>query len=88
MKSRKYAKPIAGFWAVTPCILVGVSDLLEERWCTRLYTASHPEDNNRYIHCRENLKSKEYGKGKKGKVIPLHAMEALWVRGGIAPTHS
>jgi hypothetical protein len=26
--------------------------------------------------------------GKKGKVIPLHAMEALGVRGGIAPTHS
>jgi hypothetical protein len=25
---------------------------------------------------------------KKGKVIPLHAMEALGVRGGIAPTHS
>jgi hypothetical protein len=25
---------------------------------------------------------------KKGKVIPLHAMEALGVREGIAPTHS
>jgi hypothetical protein len=25
---------------------------------------------------------------KKGKVIPLHTMEALGVRGGIAPTHS
>jgi hypothetical protein len=25
---------------------------------------------------------------KKGKVIPIHAMEALGVRGGIAPTHS
>jgi hypothetical protein len=24
----------------------------------------------------------------KGKVIPLHAMEALGVRGDIAPTHS
>jgi hypothetical protein len=24
----------------------------------------------------------------KGKVIPLHAMAALGVRGGIAPTHS
>jgi hypothetical protein len=24
----------------------------------------------------------------KGKVVPLHAMEALWVRGGIAPTLS
>jgi hypothetical protein len=24
----------------------------------------------------------------KGKVIPLHAVEALGVRGGIAPTHS
>jgi hypothetical protein len=21
----------------------------------------------------------------KGKVVPLHAMEALWVRGGVAP---
>jgi hypothetical protein len=28
------------------------------------------------------------GKGKKGKIVPLHAMEALWVRGGIAPTLS
>jgi hypothetical protein len=26
--------------------------------------------------------------GGKGKVIPLHVMEALGVRGGIAPTHS
>jgi hypothetical protein len=25
---------------------------------------------------------------KKGKVIPLHTMEALGVRGGTAPTHS
>jgi hypothetical protein len=24
----------------------------------------------------------------KGKVVPLHAMQALWVRGGIAPTLS
>jgi hypothetical protein len=24
----------------------------------------------------------------KGKIIPLHAMEALGMRGGIAPTHS
>jgi hypothetical protein len=24
----------------------------------------------------------------RGKVIPLHVMEALGVRGGIAPTHS
>jgi hypothetical protein len=29
-----------------------------------------------------------FKKGCKGKVIPLHAMEALGVRGGIAPTHS
>jgi hypothetical protein len=28
------------------------------------------------------------GKKKKGKVIPLHAMQAHGVRGGIAPTHS
>jgi hypothetical protein len=25
---------------------------------------------------------------KKGKAVPLHAMEALEGRGGIAPTHS
>jgi hypothetical protein len=24
----------------------------------------------------------------KSKAVPLHAMEALWGRGGIAPTHS
>jgi hypothetical protein len=28
------------------------------------------------------------GNKGKGKVIPLHAMEALGVRGGIDPTHS
>jgi hypothetical protein len=27
-------------------------------------------------------------KRSKGKAIPLHAMEALGGRGGIAPTHS
>jgi hypothetical protein len=27
-------------------------------------------------------------KGKKGKAVPLHAMEAHGERGGIAPTHS
>jgi hypothetical protein len=27
-------------------------------------------------------------KKKKSKVIPLHAMEASGVRGGMAPTHS
>jgi hypothetical protein len=27
-------------------------------------------------------------KGKKGKAVPLHAMEALGGRGSIAPTHS
>jgi hypothetical protein len=27
-------------------------------------------------------------KKSKGKVVALHAMEALWVRGGIAPTLS
>jgi hypothetical protein len=27
-------------------------------------------------------------KSIKGKAIPLHAMEALWGRGGIAPNHS
>jgi hypothetical protein len=26
--------------------------------------------------------------GKKGKAVPLHAMEALGGRWGIAPTHS
>jgi hypothetical protein len=27
-------------------------------------------------------------KSKKSKAVPLHAMEAHWGRGGIAPTHS
>jgi hypothetical protein len=34
-----------------------------------------------------NFKIKRILHGK-GKVIPLHAMEAHGVRGGIAPTHS
>jgi hypothetical protein len=29
-----------------------------------------------------------YVNGKKGKAVPLHAMEAHRGRGGIAPTHS
>jgi hypothetical protein len=29
-----------------------------------------------------------YSKSKKSKAVPLHAMEALGGRGGIAPTHS
>jgi hypothetical protein len=33
----------------------------------------------------ENIKGKQYS---KSKAVPLHAMEALGVRGGIAPTHS
>jgi hypothetical protein len=28
------------------------------------------------------------GQGKKGKAVPLHAMKAPGVRGGIAPTRS
>jgi hypothetical protein len=32
-------------------------------------------------------KLQPYQKVKK-KAVPLHAMEALWGRGGIAPTHS
>jgi hypothetical protein len=28
------------------------------------------------------------GKKKRSKAVPLHAMEALGGRGGIAPTHS
>jgi len=34
-----------------------------------------------YMRCSQNVTS-------KGKAVPLHAMEALGGRGGIAPTHS
>jgi hypothetical protein len=41
----------------------------------------------RILH-KDNLRDL-YSKGKgKGKAVPLHAMEALGGRGGIAPTHS
>jgi hypothetical protein len=36
----------------------------------------------------ENPHKKRPVENCKGKVIPLHAMEAHGVRGGIAPTHS
>jgi hypothetical protein len=36
---------------------------------------------------KENV-SLFYNVKKKGKAVPLHAMEALGGRGGIAPTHS
>jgi hypothetical protein len=32
--------------------------------------------------------AKEWVKSKKSKAVPLHAMQALGGRGGIAPTHS
>jgi hypothetical protein len=35
----------------------------------------------KYEHCNKNHES-------KSKAVPLHAMEALGERGGIAPTHS
>jgi hypothetical protein len=35
-----------------------------------------------------NLILKDYSSKKKGRTVQLHAMEALWGRGGIAPTHS
>jgi hypothetical protein len=34
------------------------------------------------------IKVSDKSKVKKGKAVPLHAMEALGGRGGIAPTHS
>jgi hypothetical protein len=38
--------------------------------------------------CKYSLSRNLMLKSKKGKVISLHAMEALGERGGIAPTHS
>jgi hypothetical protein len=45
---------------------------------------------NILVFFREPLNSDEvYNvKSKKSKAVPLHAMEALGGRGGIAPTHS
>jgi hypothetical protein len=37
---------------------------------------------------KRNFRTVELYKKKKGKAVPLHAMEALGGRGGIAPTHS
>jgi hypothetical protein len=36
----------------------------------------------------EEVRRHDLGKIKKGKAVPLHAMEALGGRGDIAPTHS
>jgi hypothetical protein len=33
------------------------------------------------------VETKEERSMCKSKAVPLHAMEALWGRGGIAPTH-
>jgi hypothetical protein len=40
------------------------------------------------LHADSYSYSNNFIHGKKGKVIPLHAMEAFGLRGGIAPTHS
>jgi hypothetical protein len=48
-----------------------------------VYSENHAKPIN--ILCGQNV---ELMFKKKGKVTPLHAMEALGVRGGIAPTHS
>jgi hypothetical protein len=37
---------------------------------------------------RKKCRSETKVEVKKGKAVPLHAMEALGGRGGIAPTHS
>jgi hypothetical protein len=42
----------------------------------------------RVLHWRIKCKFPLWGLILKGKVIPLHAMEALGVKGGIATTHS
>jgi hypothetical protein len=41
----------------------------------------------KYWNGERQIPSYEYP-GKKGKAVPLHAMEALGGKGGIAPTHS
>jgi hypothetical protein len=43
-----------------------------------------------YLNCPHVIKNNTEAllAASKGKVIPLHAMEALGVREGIAPTHS
>jgi hypothetical protein len=59
------------------------SETSGDNYFTRQYI---PEDNSElHTRRRENLKSHIV---KKGKAVPLHAMEALGGRGGIAPTHS
>jgi hypothetical protein len=57
-----------------------------------------PEKTKLHTRRREDLKSHclmlfnklitVYSENHKGKAVPLHAMEALGGRGGIAPTHS
>jgi hypothetical protein len=52
---------------------------------------NNPEDNHLHTRRSENLKPHFFSTAKiilKGKMIPLHAMEAHGVRGGIASTHS
>jgi hypothetical protein len=46
------------------------------------------ESGNRANWVLQNVISDINYNGKKGKAVPLHAMEALGGRGDIAPTHS
>jgi hypothetical protein len=41
-----------------------------------------------FVFANLNITASQYIVKKKGKAVPLHAMEALGGRGGISPTHS
>jgi hypothetical protein len=57
---------------------------VKDRFQEHIHDIKKNEDDSKYAaHILSNKHS--YG---KGKLIPLHAMEALGVSGGIAPTHS
>jgi hypothetical protein len=51
------------------------------------YSLVEVERRFRGAYCLHNQGDDDNG-GSKSKAVPLHAMEALGGRGGIAPTHS
>jgi hypothetical protein len=59
---------------------------MQTAYCVFLYLTADSVNSGNSSNYEFAVKPNSYG--KKSKEVPLHAMEALRGRGGIAPTHS
>jgi hypothetical protein len=71
---------VTAFWDITPYSLIEVGQHSEVRIAFIIRAMVEAV-------CTSEM-SVYFNKTSKSKAVPLHAMEALGGRGGIAPTHS